>query len=653
MCGIAGFFSSQLYNKNIILNLTKAIKHRGPDDEGYIAVNTETCQVNALIGDDSVVKGEHIENFNGKADLFLGHRRLSIIDPTPAGHQPMSNDVKTIWIVFNGEIYNYIEIREELKSKGYMFKTLSDTEVIIKAYEEWGFECLHKFNGMWAFVIYDKRKNILFGSRDRFGVKPLYYYIDNNHYVFASEIKALLTLPFYKNDINETAVFDYLVLNLEEYETESFFKDIMELKPSHYFIYDLKKRIFSLQKYYDLSFNEKFEDYKENILKGYSTNIRKLIFDAINIRLRSDVPIGTCLSGGLDSSTITCVIDSFLKKENINQVGTKQKVFTACYENSEIDESKWAQIVVNNTNVKWFKTFPKAEELLMDLEDLIYYQELPFGSTSIYAQYRVMKLARENGVKVLLDGQGGDELFGGYHTYYKIYLAELITRGRFKVAFHEFMKITKNGAKPMKGLFKILLSPLAPMVLKNFLGRFKYSAYKFLNPDFAKKFKDRFFIENNSNNLNEFLFRHMTNLNLKSLLKYEDRNSMRFSIEARTPFADDINLIEYVFKIPSSYKIHNGWTKYLMRDAMDGVIPKEIQWRRDKVGFATPEQQWFIRNSNNLKSCLIKDLQCFLNIDDINKGWHGLIASKNIDLTRFIWRIINLNLWYRKFFLKV
>lgn len=652
MCGIAGYFSSNFQDGKTIFSLTNAIKHRGPDDEGYLAVNTYSSQIYELIGDDSVVGGKHISDFDKKANLYLGHRRLSIIDPTPAGHQPMSNDDKTIWIVFNGEIYNYIEIRDELKSKGYVFKTATDTEVIIKSYEEWGFDCLQKFNGMWAFVIYDKEKQILFGARDRFGVKPLYYYIDDYSFAFASEIKALLKLPCYRKEINETAVFDYLVLNLEEYETESFFKNIMELKPSYYFIFNLRERKFLLKKYYHLIYDTHFHDFKEDEVKEYSTNVKKLIFDSVKIRLRSDVPIGTCLSGGLDSSTITCIIDNFLKKEEMDQIGSKQRVFTACYDDTQIDESKWAQIVVNNTNAKWFKTFPKAEELLNDLDDLVYYQEIPFGSTSIYAQYRVMKLAKENGVKVLLDGQGGDELFGGYHTYYKVYLAELISKGRLKIAINELKEIRKNGAEPLKGVFKILLSPLVPGFLKNFLGRYKYPAYNFLNKDFAKKFKNRLFIEENSNNLNEFLFKHITYLNLKTLLKYEDRNSMRFSIEARAPFADDINLIEYVFKIPSSYKIHNGWTKYLMRTAMDGVIPKEIQWRRDKIGFATPEQQWFIKNSHYLKSYLIKDLQCFLNIENIENVWDELIANKNVDFTRFVWRIINLNLWYRKFILQ-
>lgn len=648
MCGIAGFFNSTFDDNKTITLMTNALRHRGPDDEGYIAVNTETLKITELIGNDSVVGGVNINDFKERANLFLGHRRLSIIDPTPAGHQPMANDNNSIWIIFNGEVYNYIEIRQELKNKGYHFKTSCDTEVIIKAYEEWGFECLHRFNGMWAFVIYDKRKNILFGARDRFGVKPLYYYLDDKHFAFASEIKALLKLPFYKKEVNETAVFDYLVLNLEEYEKESFFKNIYELKPANFFTFDLNTKKIHFEEYFKLDYFKTYEQYDERKFFEYSEVVKNLIFNSINLRLRSDVPIGTCLSGGLDSSTVVCVINDFLKKREIKQIGKTQKVFTACYEDKSVDESNWANIVVEHTNTEWFKTYPKAEDLFQDLEDLVYYQDIPFSSTSIYAQYRVMKLAKESNVKVLLDGQGGDELFGGYHIYYKVFLAELIKNGYFKTALNEYKEIKKSGARPLEGALKILLTPFIPSLFKDSFGKLKYPAFRYLNEDFAKKFANRVFVEENSNNLNEFLQRHMTYLNLKTLLKYEDRNSMRFSIEARTPFADDTDLIEYVFKIPSSYKIHNGWTKYLMRKAMEGVLPKEIQWRRDKIGFATPEKKWLQDNKSFIKerisrSKILKEI-CIIDnlLSDIDNG----LLFRKINL---LWGFLNLALWYERY----
>ncbi len=659
MCGITGYFSSEVADKRVIVSLTNSIKHRGPDDEGYFLFNTKEDCYEIAGGKDtpegvyksnlSFAPKKDLSDVNGNFNLLLGHRRLSIIDPTPSGHQPMCNDDGKIWIVFNGEIYNYIEIREELKAKGYEFKTTCDTEVIIKAYEEWGVDCLSKFNGMWAFVILDMNKRLLFGSRDRCGVKPLfYYYRDSKNFTFASEIKALLTLPFYAKEINEIAVFDYLVSGLEEYESESMFKNIMELRPAHYFTFHLDNQNFTIQKYYNLSYHSDFETFNEIKVKDYIENIRSLILDAVKIRLRSDVPVGTCLSGGLDSSTIVCIIDSFLKKERIEQVGLKQKVFTACYKDSPIDESKWAGIVAKSTNVDWFQTNPTGDDLIKDLEDLVYYQDIPFGSTSIYAQYRVIKLAKENGVKVLLDGQGGDELFAGYHTYYKIFLAELIKNGYFNVAFNEFNSLKDKMNIPILSVIKNLINPYMPDFSKFFLGRLKYRELKYLNGSFLRRHKDRVLLEGSSNNLNEFLCKHMTYMNLKTLLRYEDRNSMRFSLEARTPFADDINLIEYVFQIPSIYKIHNGWTKYLLRESTKDILPEEIRWRKDKIGFATPEEDWMKGRMDVFKTYLSEDLQSFLHVK--KSDFDGMINSKDVGLIRFAWRMINLSLWYKKFF---
>jgi len=645
MCGIAGIFAEQFLDKRHIKNMTDTLRHRGPDDEGYLAVNTKNKKVWHLIGDDSKVFGLHVEDFKEETNLYLGHRRLSILDPTPSGHQPMSNDDGTLWVVFNGEIYNYIELKEELLKLGYHFKSNCDTEVLLKSYEAWGVDCLNRFNGMWAFVIYDAKKNLLFGARDRFGVKPLYFFKKSGYFAFASEIKSLITLPFLEKQINEKAVFDYVIKGLEEYQEESFFKDVYELKPSSYFIFDLNSGHLSILKYYELRFFEGFERYDDKKALEFSKDIKGLIFDAVKLRLRSDVSVGTCLSGGLDSSTVVCVINSFLNETYLNQIGDKQKVFTASYPGKNIDESKWAKIVVNSTITQWFQTFPEPEELMHDLEELVYYQDIPFGSTSIYAQYRVMELAKENGVKVLLDGQGGDELFGGYHVYYKVYLAELIKNYQFSTFFSELKHIRESGINPITGVLKNLLSPFFSDKLKEMFGKIKYPLLSYLSRDLLEANKERIFIEETSNNLNEFLYRHMTYLNLKTLLKYEDRNSMRFSIESRTPFADDINLIEYMFKIPSSYKIHNGWTKYILRTSMEGVIPKEIQWRRDKIGFATPEKDWLVKNKELLKSALKGRLKDFFEENKLLNDFDKILINQQDSSITPIWKIINFALW--------
>ncbi|ACN98141.1 asparagine synthase [Sulfurihydrogenibium azorense Az-Fu1] len=621
MCGIVGLVCNENINSTLIRDMANTIKHRGPDDEGFIFLSEESIVLAG--GDDTSDKvwnsnflyspKSHINSLEGKKfKVALGHRRLSILDLSPAGHQPMCDEAQKVWIVFNGEIYNYLELREELKQKGYTFITNTDTEVLLKSYIEWGFDCVSKFNGMWAFAILDLRKNILFLSRDRFGVKPLYYYKDDNYFAFASEIKALLRLPFIKKEVNYEAVFDYIALGLEEQGEESFFKGIRELKPSYNIVLNLNNFEFKLHKYYELLYYDKFEKYNPEKEKKYISEIRELIFEAIRLRLRSDASVGSCLSGGLDSSTIVCVMNEIIKNQHLSQVGDYIKCFTASYKDDKVDESNWAKIVVESTKSQWIRTFPTEKELIEDLEDLIYTQDIPFGSTSIYAQYRVMKAAYESGVKVLLDGQGGDELFTGYTGYFPTYYRELIKNFDFTDLINE-IKNVNNSPIDIKSIIK--------MAIKSELGKFltfpkirdfliKRISYpiSLLNPEFYKEFsyriKDR--QEKIPNSLNQQLHQLITGFSLKRLLRYEDRNSMRFSIESRTPFADDINLIEYCFEIPSVYKIHNGFSKYVLRQAMDGVLPEQIRKRVDKVGFATPEEKWLRINKGFVEDIMFE-----------------------------------------------
>lgn len=666
MCGIAGICSN---NRDIhslwIKKMTDAIRHRGPNDEGYLFYDFNDNKHYLSGGVDTpeeVYKADlaytpkkQIHDIKDNFNVILGHRRLSIIDPSPSGHQPLCNDDGKIWIIFNGEIYNYIELREELKNKGYIFKTSCDTEVIVKAYEAWGIECLNKFNGMWSFVILDLRKNILFGARDRFGVKPFYYYKNDKYFAFASEIKAILTLPFISRSINEDSLIDYFSLNKDELQEESFFKGIFELQPSHFFVFDLDNSRLKIEKYYELNVTLRWESFRENQCKKYISDIRELIFKAVSIRLRSDVPIGSCLSGGIDSSSIVCVINALMNKQNIPVIGERQKVFTASYKEFELDETKWAQKVVDKTNTDWYKVYPTLSEFVEDLNDLIYTQDIPFLSTSIYAQYRVMKLAKDQGVKVLLDGQGGDELFTGYLGYYKTFFAEIIKNFDLKSFIRETKNLHNsptNLKNVSKGMLKVFLNNFFSNKVTGYISFKNNIALNFLNKRsksalfarFLQKYKWDYL------NLNEMLKNYMTGLNLKPLLRYEDRNSMRFSIESRTPFADDIDLIEYVFKVPSSYKINNGWSKYLLRESMKGILPNEIRNRVDKIGFATPETLWLRENKEFIKEIL---LDCkedeFLDLKVFRKEFNtqfNLLVNNN---PNFFWKVLNYLLWKKTF----
>lgn len=654
MCGIAGIYCKDRPVPSPFVKLmTDAIRHRGPDDEGFLAVNVTTGQKWPLISSDSRVPGEPLDGFAVPANLFLGHRRLSIIDPSPAGHQPMANRDGTLWIAFNGEIYNYLELRAELAGLGYSFLTHSDTEVIIAAYETWGADCVNRFNGMWAFVIYDQRRRLLFGSRDRFGVKPFYYTTKADSFAFASEIKALLRLPFVEPRINPSAVFDYLAMGLTEHDREGFFEGIYELPPAHSFELSLHDGVLRLAKYFTLETVDRWEPYDEKKARLYLEETRQRVFDAVRLRLRSDVAIGSCLSGGVDSSTIVCVVNHLLKQGEGGQVGDRQRVFTACYEDQAIDERRWADVVVKATGARWEQTFPDAAELFGDLEDLVYHQEIPFGSTSIYAQYRVMRLAAESGVKVLLDGQGGDELFTGYAPYHTAFFADMLNNFDVSGLSRELSGMSHSSVTTRalcKSLLRYYAVGLVPRRVQQGLLRVRREN-GYLNPEFWGEHHRRLDVlwDLRPTGLNDMLAKLMTGDNLKTLLRYEDRNSMRFSIEARTPFADDVELISSVFRMPAAYKIHDGWSKYLLRASMEGTVPDPIRKRTDKVGFATPEHGWLSAMKHDLEHYLSPVLGEWVDIQALQRDLNEMVARKSKVGITPIWRFLNLGIWCKVF----
>jgi asparagine synthase (glutamine-hydrolysing) len=597
--------------------------------------------------------GTRLDVFHGTADLLLGHRRLSILDTSPLGHQPMSNASGSIWITYNGEIYNYLELKAQLKRLGYAFRTRTDTEVLLAAYEEWGEECLRLLNGMWSFVIYDSRTNVLFGARDRFGVKPFYYYMNGETFVFASEIKAIVQAHTFRREVNAKAVFDYLVLGYQETEEEGFFKNILELSPSCAFRYDLTSGAIRKWQYYTLEYNGEWETCDERKLKDYVSRVRDQLWQAISLRLRSDVPIGSCLSGGMDSSAIVCIINKLLEGGGISQIGERQKVFTAVYEHDKCDEGAWAAKVVEQSRTSWYRTYPKADELLGDLEDLVYTQDVPFYSTSVYAQFRVMRLVRESGIKVLLDGQGGDELLSGYPHYHTTFALEMLRHWDIAGFISEWKNIG-NSPLTMSQLAMRMLRTMGARVLPCGVRREVIKAMKnehrYLVPEFWRSCSSRLnLIEAKLHTcLNQSLQESMTRFDLKALLRYEDRNSMRYSVESRTPFADDRDLIEGTFSIPSAYKIHAGWSKYLLREAMKGIVPEVIRRRTDKVGFATPEKAWLSEAKDALRQYISRDLGAFVDVKRLLRDWDSLLMRDASGAgIADVWRIVNLAIWKR------
>jgi len=650
MCGITGIsYNNKHEDTQDIQRMADAIAHRGPDGEGFVAISTSTGKITELAGDKTPIHLQPLSSFGANADIYLAHRRLSIIDLSKAGHQPMTNKQKDIWLTFNGEIYNYKSLRNELSE--FSFGSNTDTEVLLYAYEKWGINCLERFNGMWAFVIYDARKNTLFGARDRFGVKPLYYTQTPDFFAFNSEIKGLLANLEIPHKINLDISAAYLRTGLESFDGETFFETVSELKPAHYFTYDIEKRKLTMEQYYELQFCDVWEQFDEKKCCEYVEGVKDKILQAVDLRLNADVTVGSCLSGGMDSSAIVCSINMLLKDKSYTSIGPKQGVVTACYDNSLIDESKWAQCVSDHVSADLHKVFPKGEELIDDLSDLIFSQDVPFGSTSIYAQYRVMKAARDAGITVLLDGQGGDELFTGYTPYYNTFYAEAI-----KNEDNDLLKTEQNYVKNTpfgdinintinkKSYVKNVAKKILPYKIKDFLHsviRQPESRYIMVSGKSYKKYS--------FTTLNQMLYTLMSYTSLPILLKYEDRNSMRFSIESRTPFADDVNLIDYTFLIPGVYKIHNGWSKYLLRESMGNLIPKQIKERTDKIGFSTPEYKWlklikpFVFDNTN------SDINEILKVSQMEKDWDIIFAKQNKDGVTNIWRYINFILWFRTF----
>lgn len=676
MCGITGIIKNKA-SKDIVnqaITMLETIKHRGPDGEGLVLIDTKrnaipTARTEFMYDfpDKNYHPKRRVETLrNQPFQIAFGHRRLSILDPTPQGHQPMCSHDEMVWLTFNGEIYNYIEIRQDLEQRGHQFSTGTDTEVLIEAYKAFGVDCLSRFNGMFSFVIYDKVKNQIFAARDRTGVKPFYYIKNSETFAFASEHKALLSLPFVEAEMNHKAVFDFFIHGAIEAENEGLFANIFELLPSHYLTIDLNNlpdynlaKAIKIKKYYELQPNTKFEKFDAKTFEKHRQKTHDLVENAIKLRLRSDVSIGSCLSGGIDSSTVVCTINNLLRQakngQYAEQIGSQQKVFTSCFEDKNYDEQKWAKLVVDQTKAEWFRTFPTREELSKDLETLIYAQDIPMYSSSTYAQFRVMKLVNESGVKVVLDGQGADELFGGYEPHYVGLWQELFKNLQF-LSLAKALKMTDKLSNSVKFWTKSLLKYNGISSLSNALQHRFNSKYfndlQYLNKDWIETNIDRYneYAEQRIQSLSQMLHYEYFGHPLKQLLKCEDRCSMWFGIESRTPFADDLDLMNHAFSVPSSYKIHNGTRKFLLREAFKNDLPNAIYNRHDKMGFVTPTNQWmremrdsvrpyFEQSQSGIfnKNLLLNDFDSFFN------------PASNLENYR-VFRFISFAVWEKVFF---
>jgi asparagine synthase (glutamine-hydrolysing) len=603
MCGICGiyYFKKESLNPGVIENMMAAMKHRGPDDSGIIK--------------------------NGICDL--GFVRLSIIDLTRSANQPMTDLTGRYTLVFNGEIYNYIEIRKLLEKDGIKFRTNSDSEVLLYSYIKWGAGALAHFNGMFAFAVYDNITNKLFLARDRYGIKPLYYYYNGVYLVFCSELPPIIdNIPGVKHKNNE-AIYNYIVFNRTDYDENTFFKGVKRLQHGHYA--EISHGI-NITKWYNLK--ERVANYNQH------ETFTDLFKSSINYRLRSDVPVGLCLSGGLDSSAIASVLLKFFGKKDL-------KTFSAVFgDNFDRDEKEYISEYGKYFS-NMFYTTPSARTLFDDKEKFAEAHGEPVPSTSPYAQFKVMELACGN-VKVTLDGQGADEQLAGYHYFFGNYYKELIFNFRILKLLKEiyyYKKLHKSNYA-LKTFAYFLLPP-------NQRTNLRSRKLSYLQHDFDETYRKDNFISAKlyeSDSLMESLYNHFE-YKLEHLLKWEDRNSMYFSIEARLPFLD-YRIVEYCLSRESDDIIKNGETKYLLRKEMSGVLPEKIRNRQSKIGFDTPESEWFRENIfyDYVNDLLINSNILPMYIDtEKAKRLHGLHKNGSIDISKEIWKWINLELWFNRF----
>ncbi len=636
MCGITGIILKQKVNFNLnqkIVAMTDAISHRGPDGEGFILAGDQTItphfntlKQNYNRVDLTYTPKTTIQNSDLNSFLAFGHRRLSIIDLSETGHQPMCNANGKIWITFNGEIYNYLEIKADLKKIGHTFFSESDTEVVLAAYKEWGFNCVEKFNGMWSFCIYDSEKQLCFASRDRLGVKPFYYINNNDLLAFASEQKAFVKAELISSKINPNALHNYLINGLLETQTNNFFEGINELMPGNNLVFNLKTQELKITTYYNLTehitlTNDRLPE-KELIDK-----IAYTFENSVKLRLRSDVEVGTCLSGGIDSSALAVTISEI----------TKQPLycFTSVFKNQSINEEHFADSVANKIKAKHFKVEPTLEGFIEEIDSLIYSQDVPIWDTSTYAQYKVMELAKKNNIKVVLDGQGADELFGGYHHHFLAKWNNLFSQGHLISGLKEISASKKTISNPLQFFIKEKIKQ------KNYFNKKHFDLFfrsEFLNSSVIKNPAVYF------NSVNEQLVEDIYQTRLKSFLKCEDRCGMWHSVESRTPFADDIELINLLFSFNGNKKIKNGVSKYLLREAVKNKLPEEIYKRYDKKGFETPMQQWM----QKLRPQLLSEIKA-ANFDFVNQNELEKTDPTNSFQNKLLFKLFVLSRWQKLF----
>jgi asparagine synthase (glutamine-hydrolysing) len=600
MCGLCGVVAlDRPAERPAVETMLDDLAHRGPDGSGVFAAD----------------------------GVCLGHLRLAIIDLSAAGLEPFASEDGRQQLIFNGEIYNYLELRDELAAQGHRFRTQTDTEVLLAAYREWGDACVERFNGMWAFAIWDAGRRTLFCSRDRFGVKPFYYRLDGGRLAFASEPWVLGS-----RTPNLRAVHDYVAQGYLDHGEETFFAGVRALQPASSLTFGPQG--LAIKRYWSLEPSEPPAD--------PVAAVREAFLDAVRLQLRSDVPVGTCLSGGIDSSAIAVAV--------AHHGHERQKTVTAWFEDPGFDERPYARAVVEATGADAHWTTFDDRDLARDLPAIVQAQGEPFGSASICAGWYVMREARAAGLTVMLDGQGGDELLAGYRASFGFRLSDLLRRGRLREATAELAAF--GAANGPRWAAVALVNPHVPERLRLAARARLRHTTALLDPALRASAPDP---EANGSVFPDRLRRQLQTLltqrGIPELLRYEDRNSMTHSLEGRVPFLDH-RLVELVFSLDGGELIRRGETKSVLRRALGDLLPAAVLRRRDKLGFVTPTNR-FLRGAIGALAADAFASRSFAERGFVEPAAARRLLEKHrngrVDAGFQLWRVLNLELWARRF----
>lgn len=605
MCGICGIINldQRPVHTPDIEKMNNLANHRGPDGEGYFIKN----------------------------NIGLGHRRLAIIDLSDQGRQPYvyhTPDGRQLVVVHNGEIYNYLELKNELKQAGYHFRSQTDTEVLVAAYDYWGKDCVNRFNGMWAFALYDEVENELFCSRDRYGIKPFYYTTVKGKFCFASEIKQFTVLEKWHPRVNKTRVWEFLNYGYHDHTTETLFDGIMQIGPATNLVVNTNSGKFEVASY--CSIGQSFHQYNfsssENQYKVFSDTLT----DSIRLHLRADVKTGTSLSGGLDSSSIVAAIQAFGN-------GVEQSTVSAVFPGYEKDESPYLKALCEKLHLQNLKVTPTFTNLIKNLDKLVWHQDEPFSSASIFAQYMVYQKASHAGLKVMLDGQGADEILCGYDKFYVPYFKDLVKRNPLRTLLIA-IDLMRHQQSTIQAFREKIVNQ----------GKANAKMAEITATSFQPE-KNKVFQRSDDDTLRACSINLIQEVGLRMLLRYQDRNSMAFSVESRVPFLD-YRLVERCLALPDELKIKHGIKKYVLHKTMENKLPKIILKRRNKLAFDVPELNWIMENPGWFWSQLTEAIEAHPSIlsQSVLAHLKNLAAGKKKDYGS-VWRVITFHRWSQLF----